>query len=82
QASGTLSVTAEQIELLDSQMHELLSSAQQQSSATQQIHTLMSQVHESIEGVAEMSNASALVSEQVNRQVSELNQEMGQFKVQ
>ncbi|UUM32647.1 HAMP domain-containing methyl-accepting chemotaxis protein [Vibrio japonicus] len=80
QASDTVKATAEQIELLDVQMQELLSSAQVQSNATQEIHALMSQVNQSIEGVAEISAVSASVSEQVHQQVSELNREMGQFR--
>ncbi len=81
QVSDTVKATAEQIELLDAQMQELLNSAQVQSNATQEIHALMSQVNQSIEGVAEISAASASVSEHVHHQVSELNREMEQFRI-
>lgn len=79
-AFGTLSVTTENIEQLNTQMIELLQSAQVQSQATREIHSLMSQVNDSIQGVANISNSSNQVSEQVTQQVGALNQEMAQFK--
>ncbi|RTZ17528.1 methyl-accepting chemotaxis protein [Vibrio aquaticus] len=79
-AYGTLSSTTEQIEVLNQKMHDLLASAQHQSSATDAIESLMGQVIESVDGVAEISNSSAQISSQVRGQVEELNAEMAQFK--
>ncbi|MFM2588090.1 methyl-accepting chemotaxis protein [Vibrio sp. TBV020] len=79
-AHGTLSSTTQQIEALNQQMQDLLSSAQQQSYATDEIQSLMGQVISSVEGVAEISNSSAQISSQVRGQVEELNGEMAQFK--
>lgn len=80
EAYGTLSSTTHQIEALNQQMQDLLSSAQQQSHATAEIQSLMGQVIASVEGVAEISNSSAQISSQVRGQVEELNGEMAQFK--
>jgi len=82
QAYGTLSSTTEQIEALNQQMKELLSSAQQQSQATDEIQSLMEQVIASVDDVADISHSSSDVSSQVRNQVDELNREMGQFKIQ
>ncbi|MCG9727650.1 methyl-accepting chemotaxis protein [Vibrio brasiliensis] len=82
QAYGTLSSTTEQIEVLNQQMKELLSSAQQQSQATDEIQSLMEQVIASVDDVADISHSSSDVSSQVRNQVDELNREMGQFKIQ
>ena len=82
QAYGTLSSTTEQIEALNQQMKELLSSAQQQSQATDEIQSLMEEVIASVDDVADISHSSSDVSSQVRNQVDELNREMGQFKIQ
>lgn len=79
-AHGTLSATTEQIERLSQQMQELLSSAQQQSNATDEIQGLMNQVIASVDDVAKISQESAQISNQVQGQVGELNNEMAQFK--
>lgn len=79
-AHGTLNSTTDQIEQLNQQMQDLLSSAQQQSQATDEIQALMGQVIDSVEGVADISNSSAQISSQVREQVEELNGEMAQFK--
>lgn len=61
-------------------MQELLRSAQQQSNATDEIQGLMNQVIASVDDVAKISQASAQISNQVQGQVGELNNEMAQFK--
>ncbi|MGY5538100.1 HAMP domain-containing methyl-accepting chemotaxis protein [Vibrio brasiliensis] len=80
-AYGTLNSTTDQIEVLNQQMKELLSSAQQQSLATDEIQSLMEEVILSVEDVAKISNSSSDISSQVRTQVNELNNEMGQFKI-
>lgn len=80
-AYGTLNSTTDQIEVLNQQMKELLSSAQQQSLATDEIQSLMEEVILSVGDVAKISNSSSDISSQVRTQVDELNNEMGQFKI-
>lgn len=80
-AYGTLNSTTDQIEVLNQQMKELLSSAQQQSLATDEIQSLMEEVILSVEDVAKISNSSSDISSQVRTQVDELNNEMEQFKI-
>ncbi|MCZ4293241.1 HAMP domain-containing methyl-accepting chemotaxis protein [Vibrio sinaloensis] len=80
-AYGTLNSTTDQIEVLNQQMKELLSSAQQQSLATDEIQSLMEEVILSVEDVAKISNSSSNISSQVRTQVDELNNEMEQFKI-
>ncbi|NVD09013.1 HAMP domain-containing protein [Vibrio sp. JPW-9-11-11] len=80
QAHGTLSATTNQIERLNQQMQDLLSSAKQQSTATDEIQVLMEQVIGSVEDVANISASSAQISNQVQAQVDELNSDMKQFK--
>jgi|GEM_PF-718334 len=81
QAYGKLSSTTHQIDELNRQMQDLLSSAQQQSQATDEIQSLMNKVIESVEGVAEISQSSSEVSNQVRGQVDELNGEMSRFQI-
>ncbi|OAJ92684.1 HAMP domain-containing methyl-accepting chemotaxis protein [Vibrio bivalvicida] len=81
QAYGKLSSTTHQIDELNRQMQELLSSAQQQSQATDEIQSLMNKVIQSVEGVAEISQSSSEVSNQVRGQVDELNGEMSRFQI-
>ncbi|MEZ8100793.1 methyl-accepting chemotaxis protein [Vibrio bivalvicida] len=81
QAYGKLSSTTHQIDELNQQMQELLSSAQQQSQATDEIQSLMNKVIQSVEGVAEISQSSSEVSNQVRGQVEELNGEMSRFQI-
>ncbi|KLN66498.1 HAMP domain-containing methyl-accepting chemotaxis protein [Vibrio sp. VPAP30] len=81
QAYGKLSSTTHQIDELNQQMQELLSSAQQQSQATDEIQSLMNKVIQSVEGVAEISQSSSEVSNQVRGQVDELNGEMSRFQI-
>ncbi|MDC5812412.1 methyl-accepting chemotaxis protein [Vibrio europaeus] len=81
QAYGTLSSTTQQIEDLNQQMQDLLSSAQQQSQATDEIQLLMNKVIESVEGVADISQSSSKISNQVRGQVDELNGEMSRFQI-
>lgn len=80
-AYGTLNSTTDQIEVLNQQMKELLSSAQQQSLATDEIQSLMEEVILSVGDVAKISNSSSDISSQVRTQVDELNNEMEQFKI-
>ncbi|NOI56081.1 HAMP domain-containing methyl-accepting chemotaxis protein [Vibrio coralliilyticus] len=82
QAHGTLSATTDQIESLDSQMKDLLHSAESQSLATQEIHSLMSDVTSRVEEVADISSSSSQISEQVRHQVEELNEEMRHFRTE
>lgn len=80
QAYGTLSSTTDQIEDLSIKMQQLLSSAQQQSQATDEIQGLMDKVIESVDGVASISQSSSEISTQVQGQVGELNKEMSRFQ--
>ncbi|KJY84667.1 chemotaxis protein [Vibrio galatheae] len=80
QAYGTLSSTTQKIEELNRQMQDLLSSAQQQSDATDEIQSLMNKVIASVDGVVAISHSSSDISNQVRGQVDELNGEMSRFQ--
>lgn len=82
QAYGTLNSTTTQIEMLNQQMQDLLTSAQSQSQATNEIQQLMNQVVESVDDVSNLSQSSAGVSKQVQHQVTALSEEMNRFRVQ
>ena len=82
QAYGTLNSTTTQIEMLNQQMQDLLTSAQPQSQATNEIQQLMNQVVESVDDVSNLSHSSAGVSKQVQHQVTALSEEMNRFRVQ
>ena len=82
QAYGTLNSTTTQIEMLNQQMQDLLTSAQSQSQATNEIQQLMNQVVESVDDVSNLSQSSAGVSKQVQNQVTALSEEMNRFRVQ
>ncbi len=79
-AAGTLSATSGQIEAVNAQMSDLLGAAQQQSKATDEIQTLINQVITSVEDVADIANSSTDISNKVQSQVKDLNQDMSQFK--
>ena len=82
QAYSTLNSTTTQIEMLNQQMQDLLTSAQSQSQATNEIQQLMNQVVESVDDVSNLSQSSAGVSKQVQHQVTALSEEMNRFRVQ
>ncbi|MGI3026758.1 HAMP domain-containing methyl-accepting chemotaxis protein, partial [Vibrio cholerae] len=76
-----LESTTEQIAMLNDQMLQLASAAEQQTQATQAITSLMHGVTHAVEDVAAISQRSNQTSQQVREQVSDLNHEMAQFKL-
>ncbi|MDF2152777.1 methyl-accepting chemotaxis protein [Vibrio sp. CAU 1672] len=79
-AVSKLVTTTEQIDALNAQMAELAAAADQQAHATQSISALMNHFTDSIGAVTENSQQSSDTALQVKQQVTELNQQMDQFK--